>query len=230
MEPSRQIRKLSKDGSTRATDEFYNTLISLTGAGLALIGSIRLVWMAVAADKPWHIWSFSIYGVSLVCLFIASALHHGVDGSEKLNLRFRQIDYYAIFTMIAGTFTPFCLILFRNRLGYSVLGLVWFLAIFGIFLKAVFPHLPKWISTSLYLLMGWLAVVLVKAVYQAVPWGFVGLAVGGFFFSVGAVIFSIEKPNPVPGRFGFHEIWHLFVLAGAACHFAVIYFCLSPLP
>lgn len=223
-------KSLSKDGSRRVTDEFYNTLIAALGAALSLIGIVVIITMAAIEHKPWHVFSFSIYGITLMSVFVTSALHHGVDGSEKTNQLLHQLDYYAISLMIAGTFTPFCLIALRNTLCCSVLGLVWFLAILGMVLKLKFPDLPKRISTSLFILMGWLGLVIAYPLYQKTPWGLGMMMIGGVFFTIGAVIFTLEKPNPVPGRFGFHEIWHLFVLAGAGSHFFAVSFYLLPIP
>lgn len=220
---------LSKDGSVHVTDEFYNTLISSLGALLAVVGLYFLISHALIVRGPWHVFSFSVYGLSLVFMFTSSALHHGVDGSEKTNHLLRQLDYFAIFLTIAGTFTPFCLILLRNTLGWGVLGVIWILAALGITLKALFPHIPRWIILLLYIGMGWLGLIMAKPIYHALSWqGLVPLLVGGFFFTAGGAIYGLERPNPFPGRFGFHEIWHVFVLAGVASHFALMYFFLLP--
>ena len=217
---------LSKDGSIHVTDEVYNTLISSLGVLLSVIGVIFLVCRAHLAGQLWHVVSFSIYGVGLISVFLASALHHGVNGSPRTNHLLRQLDYFAIFLMIAGTFTPFCLIFLRDSLGWPVMVFVWSLAILGITLKALFPHIPKWVTLSFYIGMGWLGLLIVKPVYSAIHWqGGVAFFLGGFFFTVGGLIYGLEKPNPFPGKFGFHEIWHCFVLAGAASHFYIMYRC-----
>ena len=215
-------RLLSKDGSVQITDEICNTLISSLGAALSAIGSAVLVYRAWAAGDFRQLLGFSIYGLGLTAMFAASALHHGVNGSPRTNHLLRQFDYYAIFIMIAGSFTPFCLILLRDR--WFVLGLVWALAITGIIVKALFPHVSRWVMLSIYIGMGWLGLLIAGPIYRAIPWqGFLMFLLGGLFFTVGGVIYGIEKPNPIPGRFGFHEIWHSFVLAGAASHFYVIF-------
>jgi len=228
--PSKPLRALSKDGSIHVTDEFYNTFISAAAAVLSLLGASALIHLSVQAQKPWHVWSFAVYGAALVNLFVASAVHHGVDGSEELEHSLRQYDYYSISLMIAGTFTPFCCIILHNGFGWTLLGLMWGLALLGIFLKMAFPHLPKWITTGLFIAMGWLGVLLARPLYLVSPYALGLILLGGLFFTGGAVIFLLEKPNPVPGRFGFHEIWHLFVVAGAASHFAAMYFFISRLP
>lgn len=215
---------LSKDGSVHVTDEFYNTLISGIGAVLAAIGASFLIRRAWTEGQTAAVVAFSIYGFTLVNMFVCSALHHGVDGSPRTNHRLRQFDYYAIFLMIAGTFTPYCLLLLRNRLGWIVLGVIWTLAVAGILFKAFYPHAPKWLVTSIFIGMGWLGLVIAKPVYMTIHGqGFAPLFLGGVFFTVGGLIYGMEKPNPFPGSFGFHEIWHVFVLAGAASHFFAIY-------
>ncbi len=227
---SKVNRTLSKDGSIHVTDEFYNSLISGFGAFLALIGSYLLISKSIHDHKIWHLIGFSLYGLALFNLFIASALHHGVNASEKIEAMLRRYDYYAIFFMIAGSFTPICLILFRNNLGWSILSLVWICAILGIILQMFFPNLPKWFSTTLYIGIGWLGVLLAKPIYLVMPQILYLLIAGGLFFTVGAIIYFFEKPNLFPGKFGFHEIWHLFVLAGASTHYFIMYFYLLPYP
>lgn len=218
---------LSKDGSIHVTDEIYNTLISSLGAMLSLVGCAFLVYRAGGDGNLRTTLSFSIYGLGLINMFVASALHHGINGSPQTNHLLRQLDYFAIFIMIAGTFTPFCLILLRNSLGWTVLGLVWTLAVIGIFLKGFYPHVPRWLMLSLYLGMGWLGLLIARPVYQSIHGqGLFALFLGGFFFTGGGLIYGLEKPNPCPGKFGFHEIWHCFVLAGAASHFYIMYWCL----
>ncbi len=222
-------RVVSKDGSVHVTDEFYNTLIAAAGAFLSLVGVVLLISQSWAAGKPWHVLSFSLYGFGLLSLFVSSALHHGVDGSTKVNHFLHQLDYFAIFVMIAGTFTPICLILLKNLLGWGILALIWSLAIAGILLKGVFPKIRKGYTTALYIVMGWLGLLIVYPVYQIIAWkGFSFLLLGGLSYTFGALIFHYEKPNPFPGKFGFHEIWHLFVLTAAASHFCVMYFFVLP--
>jgi hemolysin III len=217
---------LSKDGSVHVTDEIYNTRISSLGAVLALFGTVHLLWRSFAMGSAIHFLSFLVYGVGVTSVFVTSALHHGVDGSPRTNFLLRQLDYFAIFLMIAGTFTPFCLLLVKTALGNNILQLVWSLALLGIASKALFPALPKWVTLALALGMGWLALALIPPVYAAIRLpGIIALASGGMFFTVGGLIFGLEKPNPFPGTFGFHEIWHCCVLAGAISHFAIMYMC-----
>jgi len=214
------LRERSKDGSIHVTDEFYNTLISATAALFSLIGVIYLIYQSSSAHKFWHVVSFSAYGFGILSVFISSALHHGINSTEKVEQFLRQLDYVAISIMIAGTFTPFCLILLRESIGWKIFYTIWALAILGIIIHAFFPRLPKWITIGLFLLMGWMGVMVAKPIYGILHWeGVSWLVYGGLFYTIGALIYFFEKPNPFPGRFGFHEIWHLFVVGGAACHF-----------
>ena len=217
---------LSKDGSVHVTDEVYNTLIASLGAVLTVLGVGHLLWRSHVIGSAIHAVSFVVYGIGVLSVFVTSALHHGVNGSPRTNFILRQLDYFAIFVMIAGTFTPFCLLLVRSRLSQHVLQLVWALAVVCIASKAVYPPLPKWVTLVMAVGMGWLALLLIKPLYAAIHLeGVLALAGGGAFFTIGGMIFGLEKPNPLPGRFGFHEIWHCCVLAGAASHFSIMYSC-----
>ncbi len=218
---------LSKDGSVHVTDEVWNTRISSLGAVLTVCGVSFVLWRSAAMASPVRVWSFLIYGLGTLSVFVTSALHHGFHGTPRQDFLLRQADYLAIFLMIAGTFTPFCLVLVPGPLSTGVLVFVWLLAAAGIASKALYPALPKWATLAMTIGMGWVAVVLVPQVYGALRLaGLVSVAVGGAFFTVGGLIFGLEKPNPLPGRFGFHEIWHCFVVAGASCHFATMCMCL----
>ncbi len=216
---------LSIDGSIHVTDEVWNARISSFGALLTVIGVSYLVSQSLGS--PIRIFSFLVYGFGTLSVFVTSALHHGFHGTDRQNFLLRQADYLAIFLMIAGSFTPMCLILVPTPLGHGVLAVVWLLALGGIVSKALYPDLPKWATLAMTIGMGWVAVILVPEVYAALHLaGFLTLAAGGLFFTVGGAIFGLERPNPVPGRFGFHEIWHCFVVAGASCHFATMCLCL----
>lgn len=224
------IRKLSKDGSIHVTDEVYNTAISAVGALLAALGSAILIFQSLVAQKPWHLLGFSIYSFGLVNLFLLSALHHGINSTERVEYTLRRLDYFVIFVMIAGAITPFCLILLRTPYGFGMLGLMWAVALGGIALQMKFPNLPRWFTTGQYLGMGWLGCLVVIKIWHVLPWPAIFLLVlGGLLYTVGAVIYVLERPNPFPEKFGFHEIWHLFVLTASACHYCIMYFYLLPL-
>ncbi len=218
---------LSKDGSRHVTDEVWNTAISTIGACLTVLGAGWLLWHAGTLGNGAAAGAFAVYGLGTLSVFVTSALHHGVDASPRMNHVLRQLDYFAIFLMIAGTFTPFCLLLAPGVWGQAVLGLVWLMAVLGIAAKAIWPQLAKWKTLAMTIGMGWMALFIALPVYQHLQLaGLVAVATGGVFFTGGGLIFGFERPNPWPGRFGFHEIWHCCVVIGAGCHFAAMCLCI----
>ncbi|MBI9105377.1 MAG: hemolysin III family protein [Spirochaetales bacterium] len=223
------MNETSKDGSRHVTDEVINTVTHTAGAAFSLLGMVFLIVQSAIYGSVWHVVGFSIYGASLFLLFLASAFHHGIDGSDRLNAFFRLFDYLSIFILIAGTYTPLCLVLSRDSWGWSTFGVVWLLAGAGVTIKAVFPSIPKWFTNTLYICMGWIgAALIIHLIPKVGLWGVSMILLGGILYSVGAVIFYIEKPNPIPGKFGFHEIWHLFVLGGAAIHYLFMFYIVLP--
>jgi hemolysin III len=222
---------LSKDGSRHVTDEKINAATHLAAAIFSLMGSVLLIVLSSVDAKVWHIVSFSVYGTTLVTLFVASALHHGVTASRRVESFLRAFDYVAIYLLIAGTMTPICLVMTRGPFGWSLFGVAWAVAAVGITLRLLFPRLPKWVSLTFYAAMGWLGLAIAWPVYHIVSFGGAGLVLlGGVLYTAGSLVFITERPNPLPGRFGFHEIWHLFVVAGAAVHFAFMWMYVLPHP
>ncbi len=214
---------VSKDGSPRVTDERVNAITHLGAAVFALLGSAVLITESAARGLPWHVVGFSVYGASLVGLFVASTLHHGVNAGPRMERWLRTLDYLAIFLLIAGTFTPVCLTIARGPFGWSLLGVVWGVALGGMALRMIRPDLPGWVTSTLYVCLGWLGTMLAPSVLAATGWpGLALLAAGGLLYTGGVAIFALERPNPWPGRFGFHEIWHLLVIAAAACHYGLM--------
>ncbi|MFK5634904.1 MULTISPECIES: hemolysin III family protein [unclassified Ornithinimicrobium] len=218
----------SRDGSIHVTDERFNTVSHIVGACFALAGAALLVTQAAEQGDPWKVVGFSVYGFSLVTLFVSSALHHGLDRGETFNDVLRTLDYTSVFLLIAGTVTPLVLVLFRTTYGWTVFGVVWAIAVLGIVMRSVWRQLPKYVTNTLYISLGWLTVLLVGG-DVTLPWGALGLmAAGGVVYSVGFVVFVLERPNPRPGVFGFHELWHAMVVAAAALHFLLMYFYVLP--
>lgn len=214
---------LSRDLSPYVTDERVNATTHLAAAVFALLGSVILVVESARRGSVWHVVGFSIYGACLIGLFVASTLHHGLTARPRVAPILRTLDYLAIFLLIAGTFTPVCLTIARGTLGWSLLGVVWSLAMAGMVLRGRVPLLPHWVTSTLYVCLGWMGVLLAPSVHAATgaP-GLALLAAGGILYTVGVVIFSLERPNLWPGRFGFHELWHVLVMAAAACHYALM--------
>ncbi len=218
----------SRDGSIHVTDERVNAISHLVGACFALVGAGLLVAQASVQGDPWKLVGLAVYGASVLLLFVSSALHHGIDGSPRLNEVLRTLDYDSVFFLIAGTVTPLVLVLFRNVYGWTVLGAVWTIAVLGIVLRSVWRQVPKYVTNTLYIALGWMTVLLLGAAVSVPLGAMLLMAAGGVVFSAGFVIFVIEKPNPLPGVFGFHELWHLLVMVAALLNYLLIYFYVLP--
>jgi hemolysin III len=203
-----------------AIREPVNALTHLLGALLAAIGMVVLLVNGAANDSARQVVAFSIFGTSLVLLYGTSGIYHSLNCSERGLTMLRRLDHMMIYVLIAGTYTPVCLVLLRGRLGIGLLIGVWILALAGIVQKLAWMQAPRWFSTVLYLGMGWAAMIVAKPLLSAAPMGFfLWIIAGGLFYSVGAVVYATKWPNPAPRVFGFHEIWHLFVMAGSFCHY-----------
>lgn len=195
----------------------------LAGAILGLIGLLYLLARSAQHGSLRHSVAFGIFGVSVVLLYTSSAFYHLLNVSDSARVVFRKIDHSMIFVLIAGSYTPFCLIPLEGSTGWILFAIVWAFVVLGLFVKLYWLHAPRWISVGIYLAMGWLAVLVFQPLSQSLTSsGFFWLVAGGLFYSVGAVIYALKKPDPFPGVFGFHEIWHLFVLAGTVSHFLSI--------
>jgi hemolysin III len=170
-----------------------------------------------------------VYGLAAVSLFVSSALYHARKMQDNQLNVWRKLDHIAIFVMIAGSYTPIAYVYLTGAWRLSMIILPWLIALAGVFLKVFYLKAPRVISTALYLGMGWLAVIPLLQLWQAMPaYAFLLLGLGGISYSVGALIYALKWPNPRPGFFGFHEIFHLFVLLGAALHYALIFRALLP--
>uniref|UniRef100_A0A6U3QPW7 Hemolysin III n=1 Tax=Ditylum brightwellii TaxID=49249 RepID=A0A6U3QPW7_9STRA len=221
------VTELSRDGSQHATDEVFNAASHLAASMFSLLGTVILISESSAQGAPWKIVSFSIYGASLMFLFVASTMHHSIVGSPEVVQLLRMIDYLAIYPLIAGTFTPLCLVFYHHStIGWSFISVVWFLAGVGMLLTLrMFEKMPKWLSMTFYITIGWIGAFMAHWLLPVIGYEGMGIfALGGVLYTVGGAIYSAEKPNPIPGHFGFHEIWHIFVILAAATHWCLMYF------
>lgn len=190
-------------------------------AGVALSVVALIVLLIVAQGRVWHTVGFAIYGASLVVLYTASALYHSLHVEPRVASRLQRFDYIAIFLLIAGTYVPMCLTALHGAWGWIVLGIEYGLAAVGIIGLLVWKSAPNWFRISLYIIMGWLVVVTpLKAVLS--PAGLGWLLGGGAVYSVGAIVFALDRPHLWPGKFNAHDLWHCFVLAGSGCHFMLM--------
>lgn len=202
----------------------FSALSHLAGALLSALGLALLVGGAAREASAWHVVSFAVYGAALVLLYTSSGLYHALRLGERGTRRMRRLDHIMIYLLIAGTYTPVCLVPLRGAWGYGLLATVWGLALAGALCKLWWLQAPRWLSTALYLGLGWLALTAIYPLAMTLPWGGLAwLGLGGLCYSLGAVVYALQRPDPWPGRFGFHEIWHLMVMAGSFCHFWLMY-------
>ncbi|MGE5423406.1 MAG: PAQR family membrane homeostasis protein TrhA [Ignavibacteriales bacterium] len=195
------------------------------GVILSLLGTAVLVYLAATRATGWHVLSFSVFGASLLLLYTASSLYHSLPLTEKSIALLRRVDHCMIYVLIAGTYTPICLVPLRDTWGWPMLIAIWSLALLGMVLKLVWFDAPRWLYTLFYVLMGWAAVVVVVPLFKTVPiGGIIWLLAGGLMYSIGALIYGTQWPKiPASDWFGFHEMFHLFVLAGSFCHYWMMY-------
>jgi hemolysin III len=198
----------------------------LIGALFSILGTVILVYLAFKENSTTKIVSFFIFGFSMIFLYSSSAIYHLFGHSPEEVDVFRKIDHAMIYILIAGTYTPICLIPLWGTLGIISLVLIWVLAALGVstvFFKKFWTHVPRWVATALYIVMGWLSLALLYPLSKTVPIGFIiWLLLGGIFYTIGAVIYSKKKPNFF-NQFGFHEIFHILTLLGTLSHFYAIY-------
>jgi hemolysin III len=210
--------------------EPVNGRVHLGGAVLAAAGLFVLVGAAAGRGTLRHGVALGAFGLTAVLMFAASALYH-LSARSARSSALRRLDHAMIYVFIAGTYTPVCLLALRGTgLGVGLLCGVWAMAVAGVLHKAVWFHAPRGLSTALYIGMGWVGVIAAPTLVRVAPPGlFTWLLVGGLFYTVGAVVYWVRWPRGVPGVFGFHELWHLFVLAGSASHYWAILSYVAPL-
>jgi hemolysin III len=201
--------------------EPVNSLTHWGGAFLALIGLIVL--LVVGWGAPAKVISLLIYGVSLIVLFSASATYHMVQVKERALEIFRKIDHAAIYFLIAGTYTPFCVNAFSGFWKWGMLSIIWSLALIGILVKVFYIRAPRWLNAGIYLIMGWLCIAAIGQMLSTLPvWVMIWLVAGGLIYTFGAIVYITRIFNFVPGVFGFHEMWHILVMLAAAAHFVAV--------
>jgi hemolysin III len=204
---------MSTDHRTSLKDEIANAITHGVGALLAIAGLVLLIVFSAIKGNAWHIVSFSIFGATMVILYLASTLYHSLT-HERAKFLFRKFDHMSIYLLIAGTYTPFCLVALNGWIGWTFFGIIWSCAILGIVLKAFHTGKNEKLSTFLYVTMGWVGMLAAKPLYDAMPQSsFILLLVGGAFYTLGTLFFIKDKITY------FHGIWHVCVLAGTVAHF-----------
>lgn len=204
--------------------KFREPVSGLTHLGAAIVSAVGLIILLVLGrGDPSRELALFIYGLSLTLMFAASAVYHLTEASPQKMLRLRKLDHSAIYLLIAGTYTPVCLTFFTGYYRWGLLAAVWLFALTGIAVKVFVIHAPRWLNAGIYLIMGWLAVFAIPQIVTGMPAAAVAwLVAGGLFFTIGAVIYITRKMDFVPGVFGFHEVWHIFVILGCLCHFILV--------
>ena len=180
-----------------------------------------------------HLFSLSIFIGSMILLYAASTIYHTLDISEKWNRVLKKLDHMMIFVLIAGSYTPVCLIVLNRSTGLWLFALVWGIAITGIVIKALWINCPKWFSSMLYIAMGWVCVLAFTQIINALPpKAFAWLLAGGIVYTIGGIIYALKLPvfNSKHKNFGSHEIFHLFVMGGSLCHFICMYRFIATMP
>jgi hemolysin III len=201
--------------------EPINSLTHWLGAILALIGLIAL--LIVGWGTPAKVISLVVYGASLVFLFSASATYHMVQVKDKVLEVFRKVDHAAIYVLIAGTYTPFCVNAFSGFWKWGLLSIIWSFALIGVTFKLFYFRAPRWLNAGIYLVMGWLCIAAIGQMLTVLPVWVIGwLVTGGVIYTLGAVVYITKIFNFNPGVFGFHEVWHIFVMLAAAAHFVAV--------
>ena len=197
--------------------------IAMLGAAIA---TVPLLEKAAKEPDQLHLMALSIFMISMILLYAASTVYHTLDISPTINKLLRKLDHMMIFILIAGTYTPVCMIVLGDETGWKLLAMVWGIAIAGILIKGFWITCPKWFSSLLYIAMGWVCVLAFTRILQALPRaGFGWLLAGGLIYTAGGVIYALKLPifNSKHKHFGSHEIFHLFVMGGSMCHYIMMY-------
>ncbi|MDK1028469.1 MAG: hemolysin III family protein [Anaerolineae bacterium] len=207
--------------------EPVNGLTHFFAALAALIGLI--IMLVIVRDSFNKTLALTVYGLSLVLLFSASSVYHLVKAEPKVMEILRKFDHSAIYLLVAGTYTPFCMIMFTGFWKWGLLTMIWSLALIGIGVKIYIIKAPRWLNAVIYLVMGWLSMAAIEEMLATLPmWSLTWLVIGGVIYTLGALVYITKFMNFWPGKFGFHEVWHIFVILGAMAHFIAIFFFIAP--
>lgn len=205
--------------------EPINGLTHLAGALLSFAGLLALVIKAsLTTGSALAITSVTIFGISMILLYTASATYHMVKAKDRVIAVLRRIDHSMIFVLIAGSYTPFCLISLNGMTGWTLFATITFAALCGILFKMVWFNSPRWLSTSIYIVMGWMVIFVVSPLSSVLsPGGIFWLVAGGILYTIGGVIYAL-KPDFLRSKYlGFHEIFHIFIMLGSLAHFLSVY-------
>lgn len=210
-----------------------SAITHLIGALMAVFAAMPLLIKAASQPSSIHILSLGVFILSMILLYGASTIYHTFGLTNKTHVRLKKLDHMAIYVLIAGTYTPICVIALGGRVGLILLVLVWSLALIGIAVTGIWVHCPKWFSSVVYIAMGWTCVLAFTQLINALPnAAFQWLLAGGIIYTVGGIIYALKLPifNNRHKYFGSHEIFHLFVMGGSFCHFMLMYQYIAVMP
>jgi hemolysin III len=199
---------------------------ALSGAVPGAAAITGAVPSAAATAPALPLFALAVFAVSMVLLYTASTVYHALDISPKVNKLLRKVDHMMIFVFIAGTYTPICVLVLGGRGGFMLLSLVWGIALAGILMKALWINCPKWVSSAVYIAMGWVCLFAFRNISAALPrTAFAWLLAGGVIYTLGGILYALKLPifRRLPRYFGAHEIFHLFVMGGSCCHYVLMY-------
>ena len=203
-----------------------SALTHFIGMLLALFAATPLLIKAARSPGQTHVLALTIFIISMILLYAASTIYHTLDISPKVNQLLRKADHMMIFILIAGTYTPVCMLVLGDHTGWTLLALVWGIAAVGILINALWITCPKWFSSLIYIAMGWVCVLAFQKIIAALPsYAFGWLLAGGIIYTMGGIIYALKLPifNRRFPHFGSHEIFHLFVMGGSFCHYIMMY-------
>jgi len=219
-------RKLKSEQGRSPYDALrpWSAITHGVGVALGILGTVALMLRAVRLGGGLRISVFAIYCASMLALYTASTLYHSVNTSVKGRMNLRRLDHASICLLIAGSYTPVCLLSLNGWVGWTLFGLIWAMAAAGIILSLVWIMAPRWLTAGVYLAMGWLAVFAIYPLSRVLSaYGMVLLVTGGILYTLGGILYALKWPGRNNPRFGCHEIFHLFILAGSICHFLMMY-------
>ncbi|MEG0074842.1 MAG: hemolysin III family protein [Eubacterium sp.] len=209
-----------------------SALTHLIGAVLSVIGMISMLILIIVEKEVNVLTLISVlaFGLGLIALYTTSFSYHAVHGSPEKILKMKKLDHSMIFFLIAGSYTPFCLLCLTGVTRIVLMSAIWGVAILGVLMMVFWINMPRWLNTGLYIFLGWFAIFAFKPLYEALPiGGFIFLVLGGVMYTVGGIMYGLKKPD-ISKTFGFHEVFHVFVILGSLCHYyAVFKYILMPI-
>lgn len=197
------------------------------GIGIAMSAVALICLMFYARNRGFvvsYMISLAVFGCSMIALYTASTLYHSLRTREKGRIVLRKTDHLMIYLLIAGTYTPLCVIGLGGTLGTALLCVIWALALIGSIINTIWIKLPRWLTSTVYIVMGWIAVVAIYPLSRTIGFGVFWLILGGVLYTIGGVLYAIKWPGELNPRFGCHEVFHVFILLGSICHYIMMFY------